>query len=556
MDNEKNTPAVTENTENDALASYLEKSESNTKDTKKAKKNSPKTALFITIAAVLVVAIVIAIVILSKPKQTTFADLKNPLPMNYTVDSDGQHQASPVLDKKGRLDTENYKPEGTLIEYIPSDIKQMDIENQTGSFTIFANTPFTTDPATGQTTRGTTVYTLKGFEKTALLSGGPDTIANDCCAINFKRVADINGKKASDFGFDKPVATVKTYFTDGTNSKVIIGSKAPNNDGTYIMFGSNKTIYLVDNTYIDGYLFSVLDLMPLDVTQAPDSIENSEFKSISISGSAFKDTIELKPNTDKAITSSCLMTAPYTMFVSEVEISNIEGAIRGLYAVEAMCLNPKKSHMDKYGLTNPYAKITAKYADATITIKSSAPKDGYVYIYADTNNLIFKMDASKLAWVTTSVEKLTPSVVLAPEFTAISKITVTDNSGTHTINLDTSTETVENTNGYTETIAYTDAYYNGKKLDEQNVRIFCQNITNMTNVGKIGNTKAGKVALTITITYSTGRSADTIKIYETEGTKYIAELNSRKLCLVNKAYCTDFSKSLQDLIAGKTVSSM
>lgn len=561
MDKEKTTPTeeIIEETEQDALSSYLETSKENLKSIKDKKPKKAKKslmALWIILAAIAVIGIIVAIVILSKDKPFTFADLKDSIPMEHYTDNDGQHQAKPVLDKNGKLDTESYKPDGVLIEKMPSDIKQIDIKNDSGSFTLFAETPLTTDPDTGETVRDTTVYTLKGYEDISLQSGEPDTIANDCAAISFKRIADVSGEKAAQFGFDSSSPVIKTYFTDGTYSTVTVGDKAPNNDGTYLMFGSNKTIYLVDNTAIDGFIFSVLDLMPLDITDAASSITDSEFKSISISGSAFSDTIELKPNTDPAISSSCVMTAPFTMFVNEVEVSNIEGAIRGLYASEVICINPSNDQLKSFGLSDPYAKLTAKYPDKTITLKASAPKDGYVNLIADSSDLVYKMEVSKLPWVQTSTTKLIPSVVISTNYPAISKITVTDSSGTYTINAKTTSDTVQNSNGYTETIYYTTASYNDLQLTEDNFRIFCQNINNMANKGNLDSTKKGKTALTITISYATGRSSDTIKVYETEGTKYIAELNSRPMCFVNKSYCSYFSVNVQALISGNTVGSI
>ena len=559
MAKEKTTPVeeTAPEKEEDALSSYLEKSaDNNDKTDEKPKKKRNLLPLWITLAGVLVVGIVITIVLLSKPKPVTAADLKNDAPMKYYVDDDGQHQAKPVLNENGKLDTDNFKLNGTLISRIPSEIKQIDVSNKSGSFTLLLNTPFTTDPATGETVRGETTYKLKGYEKISLQTGEPDVIANDCSSTLFKRIADVDGKKAKDFGFNKPIATIKTHFTDGKYSTIIVGGKAPNNDGTYIMFGSNKTIYLVDNTYIDGFLFSVLDLMPLDITDAPQSVTDSEFKSISISGSAFSETIELKPNTDEAINTTNVMTAPYTMFANEVEISNIAGGIRGLYAEEVVCMNPSDSQLSDLGVAKPYAKITAKYADKTITLRASEPKDGYVNLYSDSKKLVYKISADKVAWVQTSTEKLTPAIVLAPNYPKISNITVTDKNGTNAIDVKTTSDTVDNTDGYTETIYYTTATLNGKVLDEYNFRTFTQNICNMTNAGKLGDEKAGKTAITITISYSTGRNADTIKIYETSGTKYIAELNGRKLCLVNKNLSKNLSENVQALLKGETVDSI
>jgi hypothetical protein len=77
----------------------------------------------------------------------------------------------------------------------------------------------------------------------------------------------------------------------------------------------------------------------------------------------------------------------------------------------------------------------------------------------------------------------------------------------------------------------------------------------MTNAGAATDNGSGKPALTIELSYSTGRANDVIEIYPTGNSKYIASLNGKTLCLVYKSYCKDFSQCVQDLIKDRTVSS-
>ncbi len=560
-DIQETTEAVEENTsENDALNSFLDsetsdernnKSKKNKGDKKKGKK-IPKNLLLIIIGVVIVAIIVVAVLLLlSSEEELEPAEIDPGTNVNYTVDENGEHQAALVLNKDGKLDNNSY---GDLISYTPSDIKKIDIENESGTYTVLAKTEKTKNEETGEETTDATVYTLVGYEDINMQSGGPDTIANDCCAVSFLSVADITGDNASDFGFDSPRATVKTTFTDDTSCTIIVGDVAPNQSGTYIMFGKNKTVYLVNDEQVDGLLFSVLDLMPLTVNDSATSTENSFFESVTISGSAFKQSIEIRPNEDKAIDSSFVMISPKKMYVSEVEAANISGAIRGLYAEKAVCVNPSDSQLSKYGLKNPYAKISAIYPDATITLRASKPKEDNVYIISE-NNIIYQMKASAVPWVSTSVDKLTPDVVIDPNFESLSKIVVTDSSGTYTFDTTTVTESTESADGVAEDTTSTTAIYKGKTLDADNFSVFYHNIGNMKNAGKATQNGSGKPVLTISLSYSTGRATDTIKVYPTGSSKYIAELNGNTLCLVYKSYCTKFSQCVQDLINGKTVSS-
>ncbi len=556
--------AVNENleiqeTENEALKAFLERDENTQKDEiteencdKKAKKLS-KSTLWVIIASAVVLVIVAVVLLLNflPSEEDKPMEFDEGTEINLVIDENGEHQAKLVLNEKGEVDNNSY---GTLIEYTPSDIKQIDVENQSGTFTVLAETPVSTDEDTGEQTTGATVYTLVGYENIELQTGAADTIANDVAKLEFTSVADPIGKDSGDFGFDDPRATIKTTFSDGTTSTIIVGASAPSQLGEYIMFGSSKAVYVVPSDAVDGLLFSALDLVSLNINSAADTTDNAEFESLTLSGTAYGDTIELRPNSDKAIDSSYLMISPKKMYISEIEAANITGAIRGLFAEEAVCVNPSSAKLSQYGLSSPYASISAIYPDTTVNLKASKPKDDYVYIIADSN-IIYKIKAEYVPWIYTTLDKLRPDTVINPNFSSISNIKVTDASGSYSFDVKTVTDTVENTDGITEEVESTTAYYKDKRIDEDNFLVFYNNICNMQNAGKATENGSGNPVLTLELSYSTGRATDVIKVYPTGNTKYIATLNGDTLCLVYKSYCTKFSQCVQDLIAGKTVGS-
>lgn len=540
--------------ENDALKSFLERDNSDALSAKKAPKERKlsKSTLWVIIgcaAVLLIAALVILLNVL--PSSTADSEVDNGTELTLSVDENNVHQAQLVLNDKGELSNNSY---GTLIEYTPSDIEQIDVENESGTYTITAETPIEVDEETGEETQGSTVYTLVGYEDLQLLSGGPDTVADDVAAIEFLSVADISGESSSDFGFDNPRATVKTKFTDGTYSTVIVGDDAPSQLGTYIMFGDNKTVYLIESDAADGFLYSVLNLVTLTVNEAATDTDNAEFETLSLSGSAFESDIEIRPNDDDAIDSSYVMITPSKMFISETEAANISGAVRGLYADEAVCINPSKSQLKKYGLSTPYASVTAVYPDTTIHLKASKPTDGSVYLMADSD-IIYKIADSSVPWVNTSFDKLLPDIVIDPNFSSLTKIAVTDESGTYSFDVTTTTDTVTNSDGEEEETQTTTATYKGEELDADNFYVFYQNIANMQSAGATDSSVSGSPILTIKLSYSTGRDTDTVCVYPTGNSKYIATLNGDTMCQVYKSYCTKFAQCVQDLIDGNTVSS-
>ncbi len=545
----------TELSQDDALKSFLERdTKESTKESDKKKKLSKSTLWIIigTVAVLLIIGIVILLRVIPEKGDITETEYKPAAEVTLTINEEGEHQAQPETNEKGKIETDTY---GTLIEYVPADIKKIVVENESGSFTILAETPVEVDEETGEETTTATIYTLVGFEDIDLQSGAADTVANDVAAVHFTSIADPTGKKADDFGFDKPRAVVKTQFTDDTTSTVIVGNDAPNELGTYIMFGDSDIVYLVSNDAVDGFLFSVLDLVTNEVNKSAQDVDSYEFKSVTLSGDAYGETIVLKPNEDKAIDTTYIMTKPYQMFVSEVEGATVSGAIRGLLAEEAMCVNPSSSQLSSYGLSKPYAKLSAVFPDTNVNISVSQPDGEYAYIIADSN-IIYKIKVSAIPWVNTTLDKLTPDIVIDPNFSSLSRIVVKDESGTYDFEVTTVVDTVENTDGETEEVEVTTAKYNDKELDYENFQVFYQNIGNIQNAGGTDSSPSGSPALTIELSYSTGRDTDVVEIYPTGNSKYLATLNGKTQCLVFKSYCDKFSDCVQDLIKGRTVPSI
>ena len=172
----------------------------------------------------------------------------------------------------------------------PLKLKQIDVENESGTFSILAETPKTTGSGdTDATGTSSTKYTLVGFEDEALFSGQPEAIANDAANMTTTQIIDITGKNPEEYGLDKPRAVVTATFEDGSKSTYKVGNAAPAELGTYLQFGDDKAIYLVANDSVDSFLFSPLDLISKEITTAAQDEDNSEIKTLTLTGIQISD---------------------------------------------------------------------------------------------------------------------------------------------------------------------------------------------------------------------------------------------------------------------------
>ncbi|MCH5303528.1 MAG: DUF4340 domain-containing protein [Ruminococcus sp.] len=508
----------------------------------KKKKNSHiKALIFSLIGAVVLVGVVLLLIFLPKGDDTP-SEVTGVAAVENAVGSDKVHEVNLETDNNGKL-KENGS--GQLLNLVPADISKIKIKNSKGSYTITSYTPTTkteeTDPETGEQVEGTdtTIYTIVGYEDFDLQAGVADEIASACSTLSFNAVSceDVSGKLA-DYGFDKPRAVANITYDDKTTAVIKVGSNAPQNLGTYVMFGSGNAVYLCDTETVEKLLYGINDYMSLTINEGASDTASSEFKTLTLSGKHFKNTIAMKPNPDTThISNAYILTSPVSTYADDSEASIISGAIRGLYADSVAAVNPSASKLSKLGLSPAYAKLTAKYSDTTVDLIASKPdSEGNCYLMKTDSEVVYKIAAASIPWVETSVEKLVSSYVLNPQLSGLSKMSVTCSGKTYNFDIKTTVTKTTDDNGEETSSTNTVTSYKNEELTQGNFEIFFRNSALLTKADKSGKKAGGSPALTIKYTYDKDRAIDTISYYKLSANKYTVTLNSETVGTVYSSY--------------------
>lgn len=552
----ENTAAITEESaaeeaqkpkeKKDPLASFLAREEAKDKERFSPSEDGKKKKIpwWVAIPAVVVIVLAVVLLILRlNPSVSIEDEIKPEANVIESVDEKGEHQANVPLNENGEIAQNG---SGTLLSYPVSDVSVIDVENQNGSFSVTSYTPTETDE-NGEQESDATVYTLVGFEGYDLQTGTADAVANDAANLSFQSIAAVKAN-LSEFGFDTPQAVVKVKYKDNTESLITVGADAPSSSGTYFTFGDSDTVFLADSDAVDSFLYSINDLISLTVNSSAEDVDSSQFSSLTISGTHYDEPIVLEPNNDKAINTEYIITAPYHMFASAAESADIAGAVRGVYAEKVLCVNPSEGQISQYGLSDPYAKVVAVYPDITVELIASAPDaEGYVSLMSADKAVIYSIQLGAVEWANTSLTKLRPDTVLDINKEAVSSITV----GGKTVNVTTTTESVQNSEGDFEDVTSTKAEYNGTPLKDENFSVFFQNLTGMKLLDD--DVTGSGVLCEIRISYSTGRADDVITIQNAGGSHVPVLLNGEQIGAVYKNYVEKFMASADNLFNGKTV---
>ncbi|MEE3333521.1 MAG: DUF4340 domain-containing protein [Ruminococcus sp.] len=499
----------------------------------KKKKSTGIKALIIAILCAVVLGTVVCLLIFVPQSSEITDSAKDGEAVKTGLNDKKEWQANVKTDKKGKINT---NAGGQFTEKVPADIKTIELENNGGKLSIKSYTPTKktkeTDPETGDPVEKSeaTEYTVVGYEDMALQSGVADEIASACSTLEFTKIVDKNGSShLSDYGLDKPKAIAKVTYTDNTTATIKVGNAAPQNLGTYVMFGSGMEVFLCNSDSTKALLFTLCDLASLTINEAASDNDKNEFKYVTVNGvtmkpSKYTDQIENKYVLDDG------------SFADENEASLVSGAIRGLYATGVAAVNPTAAQISDFGLKNPKASIKADYPDIDVElIASKADKKGDCYLMEKDGKIVYKIASTSLPWLNTNREKLTDKYILHVKLSGLKGMQVESNGKKYDFDVKTTVTKTTDSEGEESESTNTVTKYMGNEIDEGYFETFLNNVSMLKyEKGKIKNSGTN-CPLKIKYTYEKNRPADTLA-FTKSGNQYVAILNGKAIGFVYRSY--------------------
>ena len=239
-----------------------------------------------------------------------------------------------------------------------------------------------------------------------------------------------------------------------------------------------------------------------------------------------------------------VITSPNKAYASEDASSKVSGAIRGLYAKSVKMVKPSDAQLKELGLADPYVTLEAVYPDTTINLIASQPDgSGNVNIMEKGGKVVYSMASANLPWVDMSYEKLSSEYVLHPLMTAVSTLTVNNGSDTYTFDIGTKETATTNEDGEESTTTTTSVMYGDSEINSSYFSTFFQNLTLLKKSDTSSDKPSGKAVFTAEYKYTDG-STDTVKFYDADGNKYLAEVNGIS---VGHLYKTNPSKLIEQV---------
>ena len=426
-------------------------------------------------------------------------------------------------------ETESEVPaEYPLISHVPADIETIEVDNETGKYTLKSETPTTEVTASDGTTSlatEATVYTLVGYEDMELLSGSPDTLANDAASVTGSKIVD-DGSHKSDFGFDSPRATVTVTYKGGETATIIVGDDAPDNRGAYIMVKGDDNVYLTLSDAVDGFLMGAMGMISTEIGSAAEDDANNVFTKMVFGGELFGGDVKFEYANSEDFSETYRIVSPDNVLAYEETVSYMMNNVRNLTAKEVVSVGAKDEQIKEYGLEKPYVTVEAEYPDIKVSYKASKP-DGEGVFYLLSDGVIYKMSTDTVPWVLNDYNACITKNVLRPKYGSVEGIEV--EIGKDKYDFDIKTETVPS-DDTDQTVTKTNVTCNGKAIDEDKFNTFYQNIVSAERSGGVSDVSdGGKALLKVTYRFTDGSSGSA---------EYFAGENRKCPVLVNGSFGT------------------
>ena len=449
-------------------------------------------------------------------------------------------------------ETESEVPaEYPLVNHVPADIETIEVDNETGKYTIKSETPTTEVTASDGTTSVSTeatVYTLVGYEDMELETGSPDTLANDAAAVTAGKIVD-DGSKKSDFGFDKPRSTVTVTYKGGETATFIVGDDAPADQGTYLMMKGDDNVYLVTSDSVDGFLMGAMGMISTEIGYAADDDANNVFKKMVFGGTLFGGDVVFEYANSESFSETYRITSPDNVLANEEVVTYMINNVRNLTAKEVISVGAKDEQLKEYGLDEPYVTVEAEYPDLKASYKASKP-DGEGYFYLFSNGVIYKMSTDTVPWVLNTYEDCIVKSVLRPKYGSVTGIEV--QIGDEVYDFDVKTEMLESEDT-DQTTTKTTVTCNGNSIDEDKFNMFYQNIVSAERSGGVEKvSEGGKALLKVTYTFADGTTGSA-EYFEGENRKCPVLVNGSFGTLAYESYVAKMIEDTPAIAANKAV---
>lgn len=443
---------------------------------------------------------------------------------------------STVSSNTGSVSSETVN---ALINREDSELKTMQVDNEEGGYTIHAEEKVVEnsedeDSSTASATKEM-VYTVDGLKEDYLNNSTVLAAINDAKSLIPSRdLGEIDN--LDEYGLEKPSAKVKVTYTDGTTFSYWVGDESAGTSGArYICEEGSNNVYIVTLTnYLYGSNVQFVRNDILNITSKDESASSEEnlevsikFSKITLTGTNYEEPIELVSE-DGGTTMK--MVKPKKTGTNDETMETLKQSLTSLTAYGAVVVEPTQEDLDKYGLSDPAAKVEFVAEDDPYTmICSNADDEGFCYMMLEGRNVIYKVEESGVsAWLHADAFEIQSRLTFQPVLSTLETMTVEANNEKNTFTFTRTKNEEESTEDEIE-YDYSVAGPDGKELDYENFRNFYKSFIVVSLLEDTPELPEEDPYISVTYTYFDNDNVDVVDFYKVSERRYTVVLNGEVL---------------------------
>lgn len=370
-------------------------------------------------------------------------------------------------------------------------------------------------------------------------------------SISAINLVEEDAKNLSDYGLDDPTAVIETYYSDGSQVDIIIGSEAPVDENYYCMTSDSGDVYTI-GSYVD----SLLVRKPIEyrnITLFPSYTEDDIYENISWVKLTERDGSCIEVEWDKDASnkyntegSQYVMLQPYKVSGNDTTIKQYVLDVTSTLTLGSILKDITEEEYAEYGLNNP-AKLEMRDVggnEVSLLVGDPCPNRDYTYCMLEGTDTLLTCNTSAMDWMGLSYVQLMLRTVWSYDIERLQSLEI-DLEG-ETFDLQVSHYTKQNANGNdTDGVKGT---LNGEEIIETNVRrlyircLYFRIVDNLTEAEKKEYAKA-KADGSITINLDEGES-HTLELVRMTDRKYALRLDGELEYYCYKKNITNLLNSL------------
>ena len=292
-------------------------------------------------------------------------------------------------------------------------------------------------------------------------------------SISANSVVEEDAKDLSAYGLDEPTATVKTYYSDGSEVDLIIGSQAPVDQAYYCMTNESNTVYTI-GSYVD----SLLVRRPIEyraITLFPTYTEDDIYTNIDWVKLTNRDgsEIEIQLDSDQSNEfntegSQYVMLQPYQVSGNATTIQqNILDVVATL-SLGSIIKDISEDEYAEYGL-DPPAKLEMTDTsgnEVRLLIGDTCPNADYTYCMLEGTDTLLTCSSSAVAWEGVSYVQFMLRTVWSYSIEQLKTLNMNIDGTDYTVDVTHSTKKNANGNDADQVNGTLD----GEEISETNIR--------------------------------------------------------------------------------------